>query len=559
MIAEGHLAQLLALVQVSQQLSPDTDEAELVAALVRGAISIAAAYRVRLVGHESETFLVKCEARRSRNDEIVVSHRRTLVESEELFKGAFYTASQTGMRVFFGPISFDLPEVWASPQAYAHESLMLFVPLPTGDQPKEMLCLERHRDAPPFEASLIPYLQILSAQAAVILENARFHARVAVEDRKKEELEISLRANEKEFAHTQRMSQTGSWRWHAITDMMEASPECFRIYEIPHERRVPSARFTDLTHPDDFASVRIALGRAVAARRVFKLEFRIMVGFGEIKYVQIEGHPQVDDIEALQYVGVVVDVTERRNAENALQAARAELARAHRLSTMGEMAASIVHEIYQPLTGIITNAEVCLRWLSKSPAETARASDSARRVVRDARRAAEVFRGLRAVASNSGIVKVPVDLDDAIREVAFLLQGELDRANIRLRLQTAAPNPVLGDRTQIQQVLENLIRNAMDALLPVIGTQRFLIVSSAPHNAGFAIVTVQDNGCGFDEHSPEELFDALFTTKPNGMGMGLKVCRSIVEAHGGVLQAERSEQHTVFRFTLPYMDGTSGE
>ncbi|MEM5384023.1 ATP-binding protein [Paraburkholderia phymatum] len=559
MIGDRHLAQLLAMGQLSQQLSRGTDEAKLLATFVRGAISVAEAYRVRLVRNEGETFLVECEAQRSQNDEIIVSSRRPLDEPEELFRSAFHTASETGMPVLFGTTAFDPAEVGASYKAYALEHPMLCVPLLNGDRSREILFLDRQRNAPSFEPSLIAYLRILSSQAAVKLEHVRFRARIAIENRTREEVEIALHANEKELVHAQRMSQTGSWRWYAIADIMQASPECFRIYDIPHERRVPSATFANLTHPDDYTSVRIALGKAVTARRVFKLEFRITVGFGEIKYVQIEGHPQTDDIEGLQYVGVVVDVTERRNAENALQAARAELARAHRLSTMGEMAASIVHEVYQPLTGIITNAEVCLRWLSKSPAETARASDSARRVVRDAHRAAEVFRGLRAVASNSGIVKVPVDLDDAIREVAFLLQGELDRANIRLRLQTAAPKPVLGDRTQIQQVLENLMRNAMDALLPVIGTQRSLIVSSMPHDTAFAIVTVQDNGCGFGEHSPEELFDALFTTKPNGMGMGLKVCRSIVEAHGGVLQAERREQHTVFRFTLPYIDDTPDE
>ncbi|WP_193727947.1 sensor histidine kinase [Paraburkholderia franconis] len=436
---------------------------------------------------------------------------------------------------------------------------MLCLPLLNGDGNREILCLDTQPDALPFDEALISCLNILSAQAAVKRENLRLHARIAIENKTIEEVEVALCANKKELAHMQRMSRTGSWRWCALTNMLEASSEFFRIFEIPHERRMPSAKLINLTHPDDLPLVRIALVKAIAARRVFKLEFRIVVGFGEIKYVQVEGHPQTDDAGNLQYIGVTVDVTERRNAENALQAARAELARAHRLSTMGEMAASIVHEVYQPLTGIITNAEACLRWLSKSPAEAARARDSARRVARDARRAAEVFRGLRAVASNSGITKVPVDLDDAIREVTFLLQGELDRANIRLRLQTDVAKPVLGDRTQIQQVLENLLRNSMDALLCDLGTQKSLIVSSASHDTAFAMVTVQDNGCGFGEHSAEELFDALFTTKPNGMGMGLKVCRSIVEAHGGLLQAERREQETVFRFTLPYLNGTSGE
>lgn len=557
MIDHRHFSQLSAMIQVSQQLSRDTDEAELLATFVRGAVSIAAAYRVRLVRNEAETYFVECEAQRSQSDEIIVGHRRPLVDSEESVKAAFHAASETGMPVLFGTTSFGLPYVCNSLEDCTLENPTLCVPLLNGERQTEILCLDRHGDAPPFDASLVEYLYLLAGQAAARLENVRIRACVTVEARTRREVEIALQANEKELAHTQRMSQTGSWRWHAIENTIEASPECYRIYDLPREQRcVSSEKFTELTHPDDLASVQIALGKAVAARRVFKLEFRIAVGFGEIKYVQIEGHPRIGDTENLQYVGVLVDVTERRNAENALQAARAELARAHRLSTMGEMAASIVHEIYQPLTGIVTNAEACLRWLSKSPTETARASDSVRRVVRDAHRATEVFKGLRAVASNAGIVKVPVDLDDAIREVAFLLQGELDRTNIRIRLQVGAQKPVLGDRTQIQQVLENLMRNAMDALLPVVDTQRFLVVSSAPHEAAFAMVTVEDNGCGFGEHSPEELFDALFTTKPNGMGMGLKVCRSIVEAHGGAIHAERREQDTVFQFTLPYIGVT---
>lgn len=558
MIGDGHRARLLAMVRASQQLSRNSDEKEVIATFVRCALSIASAHCVRLVSTDGESFLVECEAWWSPDDEIVVSHRRPVAESEDSFKTILQTVSLTDMPVLLGTPFIDQTDVQASPRAYVPERPLLCVPLFDDGRRREILFLEGNRHTPQFDASLIACLQIISAQTIMKLENLRCRTRDAVESSMIEEVKFAMRAHEKELAHTQRMSQTGSWRWYAGADTVEASPEFFRIYEVPSEQRVPSKKFIDLTHPDDSAPVRVALHKAIAAHRVFKLEFRITVGFGEIKYVQIEGHPQVDDIEGAQYVGVVVDVTERRNAESALQAARAELARAHRLSMMGEMAASIVHEIYQPLTGIITNAEACLRWLSKSPAEIGRASDSARRVARDARRAAEVFRGLRAVASNSGIVKVPVDLDDAIREVAFLLQGELDRANIRLRLQSDAPRPVLGDRTQIQQVLENLIRNSMDALQPVVGTQRFLTVSSASYDDAFAVVTVQDNGCGFGEHSPEELFEALFTTKPNGMGMGLKVCRSIVEAHGGVLHANRKDDDTVFQFTLPFIDSTSG-
>jgi C4-dicarboxylate-specific signal transduction histidine kinase len=557
MMGNGHRRQLLEIVQAFQQFSRDTSEEEVVATFLKSAISMAKASRVRLIRNDGGNILVECEARRSQNNAIVVSHGRRPVESEGLFRTVFNSASLTYMPVFLGTTSFVQAQAWANPQTDTIDSPMLCVPVLLNEESKEILCLDTRSDTAPLDSTLVYHLTLLSAQAVMKRENLRLRARIALENRKIEEVEVALCANKRELAHMQRMSQTGSWRWRAATDTLEASSEFFRIYEISRERSIPSGKLINLTHPDDLPLVRIALVKAIAARRVFKLEFRIIVGFGEIKYVQVEGHPQTNDTEDLQYIGVTVDVTERRNAENALQAARAELARAHRLSTMGEMAASIVHEVYQPLTGIITNAEACLRWLSKSPAETARARDSARRVARDARRAADVFRGLRAVASNSGITKVPVDLDDAIREVAFLLQGELDRANIRLRLETAVAKPVLGDRTQIQQVLENLIRNSMDALLPVVGMQKSLFVNSASHDPAFAMVTVQDNGCGFGKHSAETLFDALFTTKPNGMGMGLKVCRSIVEAHGGLLQAERRERETVFRFTLPYIDGTS--
>jgi PAS domain S-box-containing protein len=509
------------------------------------------------MGSDGETALVECEARFSENDEVIITQRRPLIESEETFASLLQTTSVACMPSLAGTAFCGPVESWAASQGNARPNATACFPLFSGHRQTKILCFDGYRDTVPFDGSIIAYLNILWTQAAATLENLQLRKHIAVRNRERGDGGGALGDDEEDSALIQRMRQTASWRWDAATDMIEASPELFRIYEIAPRRRVPSKKLVDLTHADDLPAIRTVLRKTIAGRRLLKLEFRITVGLGEIKYVQIEGNPQIDDDGRLHYVGVTVDVTERRNAENALQAARAELARAHRLSTMGEMAASIVHEVYQPLTGILTNAEACLRWLSKSPAETARASDSARRIARDARRAAEVFRGLRAVASSAGITKVPVDLDDAVREVTFLLQGELDLANIRLRLQAATPKPVLGDRTQIQQVLENLIRNSMDALLPVVDKQRFLLVSTGSHDEACAMITVQDNGCGFGEHSPEELFDALFTTKPNGMGMGLKVCRSIIEAHGGEIQAEQRPEGTVFRFSLPYINGAS--
>ena len=182
-----------------------------------------------------------------------------------------------------------------------------------------------------------------------------------------------------------------------------------------------------------------------------------------------------------------------------------------------------------------------------------RARAAAKRVVTEAERAANVFYGLRALASKTGIVQVPVDIDDAIEEVALLLRGELERGNIRLEIRCDARRPVHGDRFQLQQVIENLMHNAIDAMLSVDNQPRLLTIISESKDKGTAMVTIHDTGCGFGPHTAEELFEALFTTKPDGMGMGLKVCRSIVEAHGGRLQAQSGSDGTRFQFTLPYV------
>lgn len=558
MNGDERLAQLLSIVKISQQLSRDINECDLIVAFIRGAGSVIGDCRVQLVRREKDAFVVECEVERSTGDETIIRSRQPITETE-LFRRAFLTATETGAPMLFSMEPSLTEGSPINPPGYEVKNSLLCVPLPADTQYEEMLCVDRRDGAGSFDASLVASLQILTAQAGIALKHVRYKNFVEVKKKAQEQAKMALHDKEHVLTHAQGMSRTGSWNWYVVSDTMNASEECFRIYEIPYEHSVPSSRFVDLTHPDDYASVRVSLDKAIAAGGFFKLEFRISVGFGKVKHVQMEGHPQVDKTNGLHYVGVTVDVTERRNSENELQTARAELARAHRLSTIGELAASTIHEIYQPLTGIITNAEVCLKWLSKSPAETLRASDSAKRVVRDACRAAEVFKGLRAIASRAGFAKVPVDIDDAIREVASLLQGELDRARIRLRLEVAAQRPVLGDRTQIQQVLENLIRNAMDALLPITGRPRDLIISSVPVDTLHAIVTVRDNGAGFGQHSPAELFDALFTTKPSGMGMGLKVCRSIVEAHGGTLQADSTDKETIFRFTLPYISSKSDQ
>jgi PAS domain S-box-containing protein len=248
------------------------------------------------------------------------------------------------------------------------------------------------------------------------------------------------------------------------------------------------------------------------------------------------------------------DITERKRAEEALGRARAELTRASRLTTMGELAGSIIHEINQPLAAVVGNAEVCLRWLDRDPPDLAEARDAISRLARDGRRAVDVISGLRALARKSDLALTHVDINDAIREVLALLRGELEHGEVTLRVNLfAADRPVLGDRVQLQQVLVNLIRNGVEAMSAITDRSRVLRISAQPIEAGEALVTVEDAGIGLDPAATDRIFDPLFSTKVNGMGMGLSICRSIVEAHRGRLWASPNLPHgTSFRFSVPF-------
>ena len=544
------IEQLATVVRLSQRLCLQTDVAGVISTFANGVMAISRGRRVRLIRRDAEEFVVEYDAE-AVNQNIEVRSGGPLAESEELLKYALRTVVNTKNLVLLGnsQLAYDRPQIPDEPDSVSRP--VLCIPLTTVGNDPEVLCLDRTQDDLPFEQVTINHLLLLSTQAAVCLENLRYRARIETENAEREKVEVTLRANERALAEAQRMSRTGSWRWAIAEDTVEASTELFRIYGLEYASIVPRRTFANLLHSDDMQAVQTALDRAIVERKSFRLECRIHAANGELKYLQNDGHPLFEADGTLHYVGIVMDITERRNAEKALQTTKAELARALRLSTMGELAASIVHEINQPLTGITTNSGACLRWLMFEPPQIDRARAAAKRVIGDAERAANVFRGLRALAAKTGIVQVPVDIDDAIEEVVMLLRGELERGNIRLEINRGSDRPVHGDKFQLQQVIENLMHNAIDAMLCVEDKPRYLTITSKTESENIAVVTVHDTGCGFGPYPAEELFSALFTTKPEGMGMGLRVCRSIVEAHGGILRASSDVDGTKFQFTLP--------
>jgi C4-dicarboxylate-specific signal transduction histidine kinase len=273
-------------------------------------------------------------------------------------------------------------------------------------------------------------------------------------------------------------------------------------------------------------------------------------------YVKTSGKPFFDAKgNFLGYRGVSTDITatvRAGEAEEALREVRAELAHVTRLTTLGQLMASIAHEVNQPLAAIVANGDACLRWLRRDVPQLDEVRGAVEGMMDDGNRAAEVIRRVRALAKKTDAPKAPLPINDVIEEVALLLQREVlsHRASLRLELATELPL-VLGDRIQLQQVIINLVMNGMEAMASVTDRPRELKILSR-RETGMVLVAVEDSGVGIDPEHAERLFNAFFTTKPSGMGMGLSICRSIIEAHGGKLWAARNVgAGAMFQFTLP--------
>jgi C4-dicarboxylate-specific signal transduction histidine kinase len=255
-----------------------------------------------------------------------------------------------------------------------------------------------------------------------------------------------------------------------------------------------------------------------------------------------------------------MDVTAAKCAEESLRKAQADLAHAARVTTLGELAASIAHEIAQPLAAVATNGDACVRWLNRDPPNLDAARQVASCITQEAHRASDVIRSLRALAVKSGPQLTKFDLNGAIEEVLALTRGNLQRQSVALQTDLSANlPPVTGDRVQLQQVLLNLITNGIDAMGDVTDRPKVLTITSKSVQPDGVLVGVEDTGTGFEPAMADHLFAPFYTTKSNGMGMGLAICRTIIEAHGGQLWAEPNMPHgTIFQFRLPADDDFSG-
>ena len=318
--------------------------------------------------------------------------------------------------------------------------------------------------------------------------------------------------------------------------------------------QMQGAAWTTPFHPEDIGEHLDKWRSALATGEPFENEARVRrAADGEYRWFLIRGLPLHDERgNIVKWYGTMTDIEDRKRAEEALRKANADLAHITRVMTMGEFAASIAHEVSQPLSAVVTNAEACLHWLAGSAPNIEKACEAVGRVVRDGKHAGEVIARIRALYRKSGIKRQRLDMNEAIEEVLALAQGEVrtKRVTVRTDLATRLP-PVLGDRVQLQQVVLNLIMNGIEAMSCVEDRPRELVIRTQEVGDDQVCVTVQDSGTGLDPRSMAKIFDTFYTTKREGMGMGLSISRSIVQDHGGRLWATANEgPGATFQFTL---------
>jgi PAS domain S-box-containing protein len=367
--------------------------------------------------------------------------------------------------------------------------------------------------------------------------------------------ERALRRSEAFLAEGQRLSHIGSFSWRVATDEVTWSEELYRMHEFEVGVPVTLDLIRTRVHPEDVGLLeRLKMvAQAPSASREFEWHYRLLMPDRSIKYLHAVGRAIRDEDGELEYIAAVQDVTARRLSEDARDNARAQLAHVARVSTLGVLTASVAHELNQPLSGIITNANTCLRMLAADAPDIDGARETARRTIRDGHRASEVLARLRDLFIRKEPANEPVDLNEATREVIALASNELHRNRVVIQPELADDLPtVSGDRIQLQQVILNLLRNASDAMVGVDDRPRRLLIRTGREESDRMRVDVQDAGVGIDPQDVDKLFDAFYTTKIDGMGIGLSVSRSIVERHHGRLWAEPNDgPGATFSFSIP--------
>lgn len=403
------------------------------------------------------------------------------------------------------------------------------------------LYLENSLTTRSFTTGRVAVLDVLASQAAISLENARLYS--------------DLGRSEALLSEAQHLSSTGSFLWRVSNDRIAFSKQTYRIFDIDQEIPVSFDLAMSRVHPDDTPALLELLRRARTQGDDMDHDFRLLMPSRSVKYMHLVAHATRDQGGRLEYIGAIQDITDRRVSGEALDKARSELAHVSRVASLGALTAWIAHEVNQPLGAVVANANACLRWLDHQPPKLEEAKESARQIVLDGARGGEVITGIRSLLRREQPRSARLNVNEIVEQMVMLLQSELREVTTHTLLAENLPLAV-ADHVQVQQVLLNLITNAIEATRTVSDRPRVLHIETHRHDRHTVVVTVRDSGIGLTEEQAQKLFEPFYSTKPQGLGMGLSICRSIIERYGGRLWAEANEgPGATFNFSLPSEEG----
>ncbi|MFP4896421.1 ATP-binding protein, partial [Paraburkholderia sp. EG304] len=534
--------ELATVIKVSQAASGEIHLEKLIGMVMRTAIEQAGAERGLLILSDAGDLRIAARATTA-GDGLHVQLSDTPLNGAMLPESVLNQVLRTRENIFLDDAATD-PMADTDPYVRQHRARsILCLPLMNGAKLMGVLYLENNLAARVFSPARIAVLKLVASQAAISLENARLYRDVAQREARIRRL---VDAN-----------LIGIVIWGVDGRLIDANDSFLHMLQYEREDLKAGLRWYDMMPPEWQERVPRELEELEATGAMQASEKEFFRKDGSRIPVLIGGAAFED--QPSQGVAYILDLTEQKQAEKKIRDSeeryrdvQAELAHANRVATMGQLAASIAHELSQPIASTVIDARAALRWLDREPANVDEASRALGSIVSGANRAADVLDRIRQLVRKAPRRREPVDLNEAIREIAELVQGEAKKSGARLEMQLSEALPLIeGDRVEMQQVLLNLIINALEALSGIDGVRQ-VCLSTAEDEGGCVLVTVRDSGPGFGPNGTEPAFTAFYTTKATGLGMGLSICRSIIDAHGGQLWATDSPPRgAVVQFTVP--------
>lgn len=541
-VETAEIRNLDCVIRAMRALSEEIQAAPLVRSLMTIALEHSSAQRALLVRMDDVTLMLQARA--------VLTEQGTVVDLEQLPASELdvplsmlfaVMRTQQVVIVEAGPRSAPFnadPYLLKQPRCHA-----ICIPMLKQARMVGMLYLENRLVADAFTGEQVKVLSLLAAQAAVSLETASLYAALQEENRQRRQAEQVARESRATLLLAEQINRSGSWVRDQEAGTLSCSPEFCRLFGFdPAQAQVTLDAVLQRIHSDDRARVMAAIEGSAANRHAIQIEYRIIDDAGKVHYLAGAGEP-LGTVGKLMYVGTTIDITARREAENALHRAHAELARVARVTTVGQLTSSIAHEVNQPLMSISSHAGASLRWLDRDPPQLDRVRSGLQEIADQSQRAGAIIGALRALTSKGEQVLAPLDLHATIRHIAALSRSELERHDVALELVLHAVSGwINGDAVQLQQVLLNVVVNAIEAMSDVTGRERRLRIATDTEQNQI-VVRVDDSGGGIDCVGAARMFEPYFTTKNDGMGMGLAICSAIIAAHGGSIRAEPHQPH----------------